>query len=274
MTVKLKGIRVPDLRTHTIMKALSAEGDVCFVQMWMSKNGTKEPNATVKFSRPPANAFWNNNGEYWFHGSQDPYIVGIELYNDRYRGKGQGEYVNSPTRNNVSYPATIKLIVNRINFGIMFQEDTMMVHHVVEKYRLTVCQDPIFEVDLKRLRIKASFDVLFYREQQFDRVNRYMVQIPFSSLAKIQHMDIPEKNAFAFKISMASPPQFYRKSGDDAAGHSDENLNWNEWDTWLRQTDIMYNGADLQNKTVSLHNQEHPTIDIGKKCWTLAIYAY
>ena len=46
------------------------------------------------------------------------------------------------------------------------------------------------------------------------------------------------------------------------ASHMAGNLTWSEFDTWYRQTDIVYDPRRLENAVVSL-KKELPVIDIG-----------
>jgi RNA-dependent RNA polymerase len=67
---------------------------------------------------------------------------------------------------------------------------------------------------------------------------------------------------FALVISLDSPPQYCRKREDETAGHAKGNLIWSEFDTWYRQTDLVYDPYRLQTAKVTLH-KERPVIDIG-----------
>lgn len=269
ISIKFRDILPEDCSTYAIMKTFSTEGDVCHVNMFVDKTtGKLEGNGIVTFLGPPHNAFWKNNqGKYLFHGNKGSYMINIIL-----SGTARvTDLVPSPIKPGVKYDEKIKLVAGRIHFGVMTDPESMMPHHVVKKHPLQVCQDLTFEVDLKKLRISASFDVFFSKGETFNRINRYMLQIPFASLGKIQRMDIKEKNTFGLLISLMSPPQFFRKSGDDKAGHTGENLRWSEWDSWYRQTDIVYNGPALRSKEVSLNKKEDPVIDIGKEGFNLII---
>jgi len=132
-----------------------------------------------------------------------------------------------------------------------------------------------FVVDLLRNRIVANFEVQFRdprlsgasdyvspsKKGSYNRINKYMFQIPFGQLKRIQRMDL-NPQVFALVITLDSPPQYYRKRQDDTAGHAEGNLLWSEFDTWYRQTDIVYDPYRLQTAKVTLH-KERPVIDIG-----------
>jgi RNA-dependent RNA polymerase len=132
-----------------------------------------------------------------------------------------------------------------------------------------------FVVDLLHNRIAATFDVEFQdprshgdphfesvaRINEYNRINKHMFQISFSQITTISRFNTDEKS-FALVLSLESPPPFFRKRTDDRAGHADENLVWSEFDTWYRQTDIVYDPYRLQRAKITLH-KEKPVIDIG-----------
>jgi len=134
-------------------------------------------------------------------------------------------------------------------------------------------------VDLLRNRLIATFMVDFKdpRSQwdtnylsksqisEYDRKNKYMFQIPFTQLKKIYRVDL--SNAMiALIISLDSPPAFYRRREDEKSCHSNGTLLWTDFDSWYRQTDIVYDPYQLATATVALH-KEQPVIDIGVYMW-------
>jgi len=135
--------------------------------------------------------------------------------------------------------------------------------------------DLSFMVDLGHHRIVTTFNIHFkdprpprtpvsqgeMKVGAFDRINKYMFQIPFGQLKEIQRMELDEKR-FALAISLDSRPQFYRKRLDDVAGHADGNMIWSEFDTWYRQSDVVYDPFQLTTAKVTLH-KERPVVDIG-----------
>ena len=143
-------------------------------------------------------------------------------------------------------------------------------------HSVTPLQDELtFVVDLLRNRVVASFNVRFEdprssgttdyvsksKVKEYNRVNRYMFQIPFGQLEKIQRMDLTP-DVFALVLTLDSPPQYYRKRVDETAGHAEGSQIWSEFDTWYRQTDIVYDPYRLQTAKVTLH-KERAVIDIG-----------
>jgi RNA-dependent RNA polymerase len=144
--------------------------------------------------------------------------------------------------------------------------------------------DVSFTVDLRRHRITAAFGVSFTDPRQFgdghtefvsdlpvgkyNRKNRYMFQIPFGQLKDIKEVCLDGKSK-SLAITLESPPQYYRKREDPTAGHTKENTTWSEFDTWYRQTDIVYDPFRLAKAKVALQ-KDVPVIDIGKDAFSHA----
>lgn len=263
LTIKVRNVALADANTYAIWQAFSLEGNVSFVEIFVNRNGLKDGNALVRFSPPPYKAFWGGaRGKYLMQGSQSRYYVEVELLS---RGRRGGQ-VQSPVKRGVWYDPVLRVVAARLHFGIMIEPTSMMPLHVIESDSSRLVKSILLEVDLLRHRMKASFHVEFFGGIQrgpYDRVNRYMLQIPFASLEKIQRMEIPGTDNFALVISLKSPPQFYRKREETQAGHTDEGLRWSEFDTWYRQTDVVYNPHGLRTKEVALH-KDASVIDIGE----------
>jgi RNA-dependent RNA polymerase len=261
LTIKIKNIAPVDLKTLKIWEVFSREGNVCFIEIFEVRNGRRDGNARVRFSPAPMNPVWQNRrGRYAFPGTDCNYFVDIELVNN---GK-RGDQVQSLLKKGTYYDPVLQFNVRKIHFGIMVDKSSMMPLYAAQPIHSDISKSPILEVDLRRHRITASFDVGFYQQGgECNRINRYMLQIPFASLQKIQRMDIDGSQTFTLIISLASPPQFFLKRQDNQAGHSEEGLTWSDFDTWYRQTDIVYNPLDLVTKRVALHKNA-PIIDIGK----------
>jgi RNA-dependent RNA polymerase len=259
VSIKIRNIALEDRSTFKIWEAFSWEGNLSYVELYVARTGNKDGNALIRFSPPPATAFWERNrGRYLFKGNRSRYLVDVELLPNK-----RGGQVQSPIRRGIWYDPVLRLVAGRIHFGIMIDPLSMMPLHVVESNTSKRVKNVVFEVDLLRHRIKASFNVVFYQQGQYDRINRYMLQIPFASLQKIQRMEVNDTGTFALIISLKSPPQFYRRREEIKAGHTNEGIRWSEFDTWYRQTDIVYSPYELKTKKVALH-KDRPVIDIGK----------
>jgi RNA-dependent RNA polymerase len=268
--IRVRGL-LPTETTYSLWQNFKSKGNISFIELYENRNGQRDGVAKIKFSPPPGDAFWLTShppGRFTMWDGDNWYNVQVSLSDD----KRQGLQIQSPIRRQVFYDPKMRLFASTLHFGLMIGRNSMMPLHAVQSRH----DDLTFVVDLLHNRIVASFNVHFQdprssgaadyvsasKIDSYKRINRYMFQIPFGQLEKIQRMDLnPE--VFALAITLDSPPQYYRKRQDDMAGHAKDNLLWSEFDTWYRQTDIVYDPYRLQTAKVTLH-KERPVIDIGK----------
>jgi RNA-dependent RNA polymerase len=271
LVIRVRGL-LPTETTFTVWKNFRSQGNISFIELYENRNGQRDGLAKIRFSPPPHEPFWTQSrppGTYIMKpGNSARYNVHVSLSNDR----RQGLCIQSPIRRQVFYDPKMKLFASTLHFGLMTDPTSMMALHSVHPLE----DELTFVVDLLHNRIVANFEVQFRdprlsgdtdyastsREGSYNRINKYMFQIPFGQLEKIQRMDL-NPQVFALVIRLDSPPQYYRKRQDDTAGHAEGNLLWSEFDTWYRQTDIVYDPYRLQTAKVTLH-KERPVIDIGK----------
>jgi len=272
LTVRISGL-YPATTTHDIWRNFSKHGTIVLIELFENRLGVRDGHAKIRFSPSPKDPFWTKGspkGTYKFTTAD-----GISSYNVRVSSEQIKKSVfgiQSPLRKSVFYDEKMKLSPAALDFGFMLYSNSMMPMHTVQADTLN---DVSFVVDLLRNRIVATFNVPFRDPRsdgvtdftsrsavgQHDRINKYMFQIPFGQLKTINRVDI-NGAAFALLISLESPPEFLRKREDDGATHSKENPVWNEFDSWFRQTDIVYDPYRLKTAHVSLH-KETPVIDIG-----------
>ena len=265
LAVRVRGL-VNTETTYTVWKKFRSQGNITFIELFETRSGPGELHAKVRFSPPPKEAFWTS-GRYTMRDDNTYYFVTVSLGDDR----RQGLSIQSPIRKNIFYDPTMKLSATALHFGLMINPNSMMPMHSVTPLR----DELTFVVDLLRNRVVASFNVHFEdprssgitdyvsksKVTEYNRNNRYMFQIPFGQLEKIQRMDL-NAHVFALALTLDSPPQYYRKRVDETAGHAEGSQIWSEFDTWYRQTDIVYDPYRLQTAKVTLH-KERPVIDIG-----------
>jgi RNA-dependent RNA polymerase len=272
LTVRVSGL-YPATTTYDIWRNFSRHGTIVLIELFENRLGVRDGHAKIRFSPSPEEPFWTKGspkGTYRFTTAD-----GISSYNVRVSSEKNNKSVfkiQSPLKKSVFYDEKMKLSPAALDFGFMLYSDSMMPMQTVQA---AVSNDMSFIVDLLRNRIVATFNVPFRDPRsdvatdftsrsaigQHDRINKYMFQIPFSQLKTINRVEINDI-AFALVISLESPPEFLRKREDDRATHSNENLVWNEFDSWFRQTDIVYDPYRLKTAHVSLH-KETPVIDIG-----------
>ena len=269
----------PSTTTYDIYRNFKQFGTIVLIEIFEGRNGTRDGSGKIKFSPPPHTAFWEDVNKFGNFPIQEE--DGANSYNcriERMRSHNRGpNKVQSPLKPHVYYDATMKLIPTRLHFGTLVKHNILAAMHTIStapKEELT------FVIDMAKRRITSTFDVAFkdpragmypvsnvepgeeiYPVGKLDRVNRFMFQIPFAYLKTIYRVDLLD-NLTALVIPLDNPPQFYRKRWDEAATHSAENLIWTEFDTWYRQTDIVYNPYLLARTPLSLHKGRH-VIDIG-----------
>jgi RNA-dependent RNA polymerase len=268
LTIRLSGL-YPATTTYDIWRNFSGSGTIVFIELFENRFGVRDGHAKIRFSPPPEVPFWTK-GTYRFT-TED----GISSYNVRVscdENTNRVYKIQNPLKKSVFYDEKMKLSPSALDFGVMLYPNSTMPLQTVQARGP---KDMSFVVDLRRNRIVATFNVTFRDPRsagvtdftskpaigQYDRINKYMFQIPFGQLKTINQVVIND-TTFALVISLESPPEFLRKREDDKATHSRESLVWNEYDSWFRQTDIVYDPYRLQTAPVSLH-KETPVIDIG-----------
>lgn len=247
------------------------------IEIFQDQTGARDGGAKIRFSPPPAKAFWVKTEGYPIRSADGKKEYIVRLFHDEARNKNF--LVQSPIRKTIFYDPKMKLYVSALHFGLMVDPRSVMRMHsarpIPEANDSFNREDVSFVVDLNRRKVEATFRVTFRDPRtegptdhiskspvgQYYRINKFKFWIPFDQLQKIQRINLND-GGFALVISLDSPPQFFRKREDEQSCHSDENCVWSELDTWFRQTDIVYDPYRLQNAIVTLH-KEQPVIDIG-----------
>ena len=269
----------PTTTTYDIYRNFKQFGTIVLIELFEGRSGTKDGGGKIRFSPPPHTAFWenlNNFGNFPIRGEDgaNSYDCRLELMKTHNRGPSK---IQSPLKPHIFYDATMKLVPTRVHFGTLEKPDLLVAMHTIS---ISPGEDLTFVVDMAKKRITSKFEVTFtdprtgmnpvvnsepgeerYSVGKLDRVNQFMFQIPFAYMKTIYRVDLSD-NLTALVIPLDHPPQFYRKRLDEAATHSAENLLWTEFDTWYRQTDIVYNPYLLARTPLSLHKRR-AVIDIG-----------
>lgn len=267
LPVFVRGISV-DETTYSLWRNFSTQGNIRFIEIGETY-GKRNSTAIIKFSPPPDKAFWeNNHGSYRMLSANEQNEYHAAVFLDHRRARRL--QIPSPIRKTVKYDPRMKMYAESICVGLLIDNESMMSLHTLMPAKE---HDLCFCVDLIRNRIIATFSVYItdpgptatesrdVEPNVYDRINKYRFEIPFGQLKTIQQLDIDQRS-FGLVMSLESPPLYYRKRVDEKAGHSDEKVEWNEFDTWYRQTDIVYDPYKLQTSEVALH-KEMPIIDIG-----------
>ncbi len=257
----------PIITTWDLWERFKQEGTVVFIELFDDRQGRRDGNAKIRFVPPPRRDFWtSNNVTLLTSDGQGTFQVRVNLEPKKRRFE-----VQSPIRKHIWYPEVMVSHPTSLAFGFMHGPNTIMEMH---KATSLSRNGTLFKIDLLRNRIVVTFEVSLtdpetrlrsdngpHRSGELDRVNRYMFTIPFGQLEKLERIQL-SGNQWALVIPLDSPPQFFRKRLDPMASHSKEALTWSEFDTWYRQTDIVYDPRRLVDAVVSL-KKELPVIDIG-----------
>ncbi|KAK2629689.1 hypothetical protein QTJ16_000509 [Diplocarpon rosae] len=252
--------------TYNLWRIFEQYGDISTIDLFESA-GHRDGNARIKYSPPPMTPFWSS-GTHVITAENDPsrqYIVSVDIERQR-----RSHLIRSPIRPHISYPPRMTLYASAIHFGVMVTPESLMVLRSVSP---RAYRDTQLVIDLFRKRITATFTYEFLDPHNltssFNRVNKYMFQIPFSQLTMIRRVDNDEN--FSLIISLDSPPLFFRRLEETRGTHSDISSQWKAWDTWYRQTDIVLDPRSLQQQKVTLPKSQ-ALIDIGR--WTTYVFEF
>jgi RNA-dependent RNA polymerase len=266
LTVVVKGLKSNET-TYNLYRNFCTQGSIAYIDI-REYNGVRDGTARIRYCPVPATPFWDDQrGRYHVAAIDDSrYFVFLFLSHRDERSM----IVPSPIRRHIFYPLLMRMYADKLHFGIMVDRETIMPLRTLQPYRTNGLS---FCVNLRQHRITATFQVEYiddgstshmagYEPNKYDRINQYRFEIPFSQLKTIRRVEI-SRGVFGLLISLDSPPQYYRKRMDAKACHSSEGMQWNEFDTWYRQTDLIYDPYQLHRAVVTLH-KERPIIDIGK----------
>jgi RNA-dependent RNA polymerase len=273
LTVRLRNLS-PHTTTYDIYRNFKMHGTIVLIEIYQGRSGTRDGGGKIRFSPPPREAFWAQPGfvnryAMRMENGHDGYTCIVEFDE---RNRNRLFKVRSPINKTVEYDEKMKLVPSSLHFGVMLDPEALMTMQTIN----AMPGDELsLVVDLLRNRLVATFMVDFKdpRSQwvtdyvsssqisEYDRKNKFMFQIPFTQLKKIYRVDM-NNSMIALVVSLDSPPAFFRKKADEKSCHSNENLVWTEFDSWWRQTDVVYDPYRLATAPVALH-KEQPVIDIG-----------
>lgn len=278
LAVLIKGVHDNET-TYNLWRNFSTQGNIVFIDLFEGKDGKRNGGAKIKFSPPPEHPFWEMNGGRYPVGSAEGYDYFVIVSLDTRFANGLR--VQSPIKKYVFYDPHMRMYASMLHFVLMIERDTMMP---LKSLMPLEVNDLCFCLDLLKNRITATFNVEYKDPRDnghpeyvsnsalntHNRINKYRFEIPFGQLKSIQRLELSNE-VFALIISLDSPPQYFRKRQDDHAAHSNETSSWSEYDTWYRQTDLVYDPYKLQRAKVALH-KEAPVIDIGR--WTTYVFEF
>ncbi|KAL8835144.1 MAG: hypothetical protein Q9170_003449 [Blastenia crenularia] len=251
LRLKVAGLP-PDITTQELWASFSRHGSVTQIEIFEDSRGARDGSARVTFGPPPQNAFWTTIIPF-FVNLRRGVRAAVRLFLENPR---RTFYHPSPVNKQIKYPEVMILYADSLEFGFMYDPQTMMTMHTVNSS------------ERAGIRFKQS---MLYRETVVDfginvngQAESFRFSIPFAHLETIYQADAGNDDKVELVVSLPTPPRFYRKL-DEKDTHEAKARYWSEKDAWYRQTDITHFPADLKTSPVAL-KKPRPIIDIGR--WT------
>ena len=170
-----------------------------------------------------------------------------------------------------------KLYAESVDFGIMFNETTMMIMRTV----LPMGEIGIeFSINVVRKEISVEFPMNLVdpranpsnpntQKGKHDRKELFQFRIPFTQL-KVIHQIAAEEDNLVLLVSIETPPKFFKQLAPDEI-HDDKAVTWGDNDAWYRQTDILY-APNMLKKSPLTWRKANPILDLGMHRFLGMIY--
>ncbi|KAL8703479.1 MAG: hypothetical protein Q9201_003353 [Fulgogasparrea decipioides] len=243
--------RREDITTGELWACFSRHGQVAQIEIMEDSRGTRDGIAKVTYNPPPPHPFWQIEPFYinLRHGIRVSIRLSLEPPRRTF-------YHPSPVDPTVKYPEVMTLPADSIDFGFMYDPQTMTAMHTIN--------------DGGRSGLKYKQNML-HRETVVEfcidvngRPELFRFTIPFAHLEVIHRVNTNNNSTIELLVSLPTPPRFFRKL-EERDTHDAKARYWAENDAWYRQTDITHTPADLKSSPVAL-KKPSPIIDIGR--WT------
>ncbi|MCJ1464650.1 hypothetical protein MMC07_003263 [Pseudocyphellaria aurata] len=272
LSVRLFGLS-PNVSTRDLWKSFSKEGTIAIIELYEDNRGNRDGKGVVRFSPPPAKAFWQVDSYPITVEGIGSFPVRVELMPQR-----RNFMIASPVNPQLKYPELILMKADSIDFGFMYDRTTMMSMSRTVPTPQTEIQ---FRQNMHRRELVIEFqlnirDPRTTRSQipipqlgKYNRTETIRFSIPFSQLQVIRKVK-DDQNKIGLLVSMDNPPRFFRKL-DEVNTHEEKSRYWTENDAWYRQTDIVYNPSHLKSSALTLKKTQ-PIIDIGR--WTTYCFVF
>lgn len=274
VTIKVSHIPL-NATTKDLWTAFKREGQIVTIELFEDTTGRRDGNGRVRFSPPPAHAFWHNTS-YGILLEGSPTRTNVRLQLEPQRRKFTAL---SPTDPGTKYAETMLLNASCIDFGFMHEPEAMMaMYRVMPSFQSAIS----FRVNLHHREIDVAFQIVIedprvraWKLSQRNAEKRTPIPPTYGSLDRTEDLcfKIPFAQPFVVHevskgkqtvllISLETPPNFYRKYGE---GHThDPNSNfWSHMHAWFRQTDILYDYRKLKTAPLTL-KKPGSIVDIGR----------
>ncbi|KAL8783976.1 MAG: hypothetical protein Q9213_004227 [Squamulea squamosa] len=251
--LRLKVFGLPtDINTRALWDCFSRHGAVSQIEISEDSRGMRDGSARVSFSPPPVQPFWQLIQSFrlkWRDGIQIPVRLLLEPPRRTF-------FLPSPVDTSIKYPEVMTLQANSIDFGIMYDHNTMMSMH-------TILASPSCGIKFKQSMLHRETVVEFVLDIN-NRSELFRFSVPFNHLDTILRIDDRKGSIVELVVSLPTPPRFFRKL-DEKDTHELGARYWTENDAWYRQTDITTSPAEVRDAPITI-KKPGPLIDIGR--WT------
>ena len=263
MGILTSNIPTEIIDTRDLWNSFSKEGNIAVIDILEDSAGTRDGKAKIRFSPPPARAFWQ----------QDSYPIPITdgVCNVQVELEPQSRTFKTPSPVNPmkKYPEVMSLNAQSVDFGIMCGPNTMMnMFTAIPPPRKTFTfKQNMFH---REIVIELELPITDPRPPQpnakigqHNRLETIRFSVPFRQLETIYLLKT-DKSQVELLLTLDEPPRYFRKVGD-LGTHEENGRYWNQNDAWYRQTDIVYDPKILRYAPIALRKLK-PVIDIGR--WT------
>ncbi|KAL8833369.1 MAG: hypothetical protein Q9176_008015 [Flavoplaca citrina] len=251
--LRLRILGLPsEITTHTLWTSFSRHGAVSQIEIFEDSRGLRDGSARITFSPPPLEPFWQRIQPFrirWGAAMSIPVQLSLEAPRRTY-------YHPSPVNPSIKYPELMILQADSIDFGIMYDQNTMMSMH-------TVVASPMGRIKFKQNMLHRE-TVVEFRVDINNRSELFRFSIPFAHLNTILRIDSGQSDKIELVVSLPTPPHFFRKL-EERDTHDPKARYWAEHDAWFRQTDITDFPLQVRNAPITI-KKPGPIIDIGR--WT------
>ncbi|KAL8673583.1 MAG: hypothetical protein Q9168_001981 [Polycauliona sp. 1 TL-2023] len=242
----------PDINTRALWFSFSPHGSISQIEIVEDSYGRRDGAARITFSPPPREPIWQRFQPFhvkWGAGHGIPVRLLLEPPRRTF-------FHPSPVDPSIKYPEVMILQASSIDFGIMYDRNTMMSMH-------TVLATPRGGVSFKQSMLHRETVVEFHLDIN-GRSELFRFSIPFAYLDTVLRVDSGKSSNIELVVSLPTPPRFFRKL-DEKDTHEPTARYWAERDAWFRQTDITGSPLQLRDAPTTI-KKPGPIIDIGR--WT------
>ncbi|KKA27940.1 hypothetical protein TD95_001211 [Thielaviopsis punctulata] len=188
--------------------------------------------ASVFYTRLPDIAFWSA-GRIFFRERERCWTVAISAFEN----KMTVSRIKSPATPNVTYPACIDFVPQKMGFGILTHADTVMLMKEIVSDPTDGESFQKIEVDIRRRQIRVFFGIPRTWTNMASRCFKCVVD--FDNLRAI-YLDgfTPSQPHGTLRVSMLYPPPYYWKRLDKPSAFTPNTNTFDVQNAWMRVCSI------------------------------------